>query len=201
MENVEKYYINPFSSCTPAATCVETPVFTPEEFWPFPMYGGLMALTFDQSVAEGVDDIEAALQAELAKQGAARPDSVTILGYSQSGRITKLLLERITDPDYTGIVPGENGAPPLEIVLIGNWSRPNSGDRDAVQGRENPRFWMRALDGATPTDTSYKMANISYDFDPISGCPFGITKFPLAVVNSYLIQVLRAAGAYIYNNQ
>lgn len=97
-----------------------------------------MALTFDQSVAEGVDDIEAALQAELAKQGAARPDSVTILGYSQSGRITKLLLERITDPDYTGIVPGENGAPPLEIVLIGNWSRPNGGIGMRFKGVKTP---------------------------------------------------------------
>ena len=29
VENVEKYYNNPFSSCTPAATCVETPSSLP----------------------------------------------------------------------------------------------------------------------------------------------------------------------------
>lgn len=181
MQNVETYYINRFSSCTPAASCDEVAVVTPEEFFPFPMYGGLSALTFDQSVAEGLDDIDAALQAELAKQGADRPESVTILGYSQSGRITSLLLRRITDPDYTGIVPD---ADELEIVLIGNWSRPNGGLASRFAGLSIP-FLGVTFDGPTPTDTGYQMTDISFQWDPISDFPLYITN-PFAVLNSIL---------------
>ena len=113
--NAMRRFIEPNSVCGDV-TCEARNVYGPEEFWP--VYGGLTALTFNQSTEEGLDYLDAALQQQL---HAAPGEKVVIFGYSQSGRITNLQLRNLADPDYAvgndNIVPD---ADQLEIVLVGN---------------------------------------------------------------------------------
>ncbi len=74
--NVENYYIAPNSTCQ-VPTCTLVPVITPEGLLP-PLIG---AITYDPSVAEGVTDLNAALQNRLDSHPA---DPVVVFGYSQS---------------------------------------------------------------------------------------------------------------------
>lgn len=165
VDNAMRRYIEPNSICG-AVACEARNVYGPEEFWP--VYGGLTALTFDQSTDEGLAHLDAALQQQLHD---APGDRVVIFGYSQSGRITNLMLRRLADPDYAAgsdtIVPG---ADQLEIVMVGNWSRPNGGIGSRFNGITVPLLGI-TFDGPTPTDTGYEMTDISYEYDIISDAP------------------------------
>jgi hypothetical protein len=165
VDNAMRRYIESNSICG-AVTCEARNVYGPEEFWP--VYGGLTALTFNQSTAEGLDHLDAALQQQLR---AAPDENVVIFGYSQSGRITNLMLRRLADPDYAAgddnIVPA---ADQLQIVLVGNWSRPNGGIGSRFNGITVPILDI-TFDGPTPTDTGYQMTDISYEYDIISDAP------------------------------
>lgn len=163
--NAMRRYIEPNSACGQVG-CEARNVYGPEEFWP--VYGGLTALTFNRSTAEGLEYLDAALQQQLHE---APDDNVVIFGYSQSGRITNLMLRRLADPDYAAgedtIIPD---ADQLEIVLVGNWSRPNGGIGSRFNGITVP-FLGITFDGPTPTDTGYRMTDISYEYDIISDAP------------------------------
>ncbi|MFS0897666.1 PE-PPE domain-containing protein [Mycolicibacterium litorale] len=165
VDNVVRRYIEPNSICG-ALACEARNVYGPEEFWP--VYGGLTALTFNQSTRQGLDHLDDALQQQL---HAAPDDNVVIFGYSQSGRITNLMLRRLTDPDHAAendtIVPD---ADQLQIVLVGNWSRPNGGIGSRFNGISIPLLGI-TFDGPTPTDTGYQMTDISYEYDIISDAP------------------------------
>ena len=163
--NAMRRYIEPNSTCG-EVSCQARPVYGPEEFWP--VYGGLTALSFNRSTEVGLDYLDAALQQQLhAEPG----ENVVIFGYSQSGRITNLQLRNLADPAYAEdndkIVPD---ADQLEVVLVGNWSRPNGGIGARFNGLTIP-FIGITFDGATPTDTGYRMTDISYEYDIISDAP------------------------------
>lgn len=164
--NVMRRYIEPNSVCGEVVTCEARNVYGPEEFWP--VYGGLTALTFNQSTDEGLGHLDAALQQQLHDEPG---EKVVIFGYSQSGRITNLQLRDLADPDYAvgndKIVPD---ADQLEIVLVGNWSRPNGGIGSRFNGITVPILDI-TFDGPTPTDTGYQMTDISYEYDIISDAP------------------------------
>jgi len=180
--NVMNRYVYPFSHfCTSSAVCTAVPIHTTETFWP--IYGGWEAPTFNTSVAQGVDDLEAAVRAQLgqAEPIAGDPNSkIHILAYSQSGRVMNDYLRRISAPGYVGAPTTEQ----LEITIIGNWSRPNGG----IGQRFEP-FTIPLLDvtfgGAIPNDLGYKMTDISYEYDPISDFPLYIMN-PVSVLNSML---------------
>jgi hypothetical protein len=163
--NVMRRYIEPNSICG-EVRCAANPVYGPEQFWP--VYGGLTALTFNQSTDQGLDHLDAALQQQLHD---APGDNVVIFGYSQSGRITNLMLRRLADPDYAvgndNIVPDANQ---LQIVMVGNWSRPSGGIGSRFNGITVPILDI-TFDGPTPTDTGYQMTDISYEYDIISDAP------------------------------
>ncbi|WP_197382006.1 PE-PPE domain-containing protein [Mycolicibacterium mengxianglii] len=163
--NAMRRFIEPNSVCGDV-TCEARNVYGPEEFWP--VYGGLTALTFNQSTEEGLDYLDAALQQQL---HAAPGEKVVIFGYSQSGRITNLQLRNLADPDYAvgndNIVPD---ADQLEIVLVGNWSRPNGGIGSRFNGITIPILDI-TFDGPTPTDTGYQMTDIAYEYDIIADAP------------------------------
>jgi hypothetical protein len=163
--NAMRRYIEPNSTCG-TETCEARNVYGPEEFWP--VYGGLTAMSFNRSTAVGLDYLDAALQQQLhAEPG----EKVVIFGYSQSGRITNLQLRNLADPDYAvgndKIVPD---ADQLQIVLVGNWSRPNGGIGSRFNGITIPILDI-TFDGPTPTDTGYQMTDISYEYDIISDAP------------------------------
>src|SRR3954447_2778941 len=60
--NVLNYYIYPNTSCT-AGNCNPLAVVTPEQAWP--LYGGLSALTWKESINQGVTDLDAVVQPQL----------------------------------------------------------------------------------------------------------------------------------------
>ena len=163
--NVMQRYVEPNSICG-TVTCETRKVYGPEDFWP--VYGGLTALTFNQSTYEGVGYLDAALQQQLQSEP---EEKVVIFGYSQSGRIGSLELRKLADPDYTvgnqRILPG---ADQLEVVLVGNWNRPNGGIGSRLIGITIPILDV-SFDGPTPTDTGYQMTDIGYEYDLISDAP------------------------------
>lgn len=161
MQNVESYYVNPFTQCTPAATCNEIAVITPEEFFPLPMYGGLTALTFDESVRQGV----IRLGEDYSTQRAADPTgSIVIVGYSQSAHIASIFKRDLAeDPSAP---PGEQ----LEFVLFGNPDRGNGG----ILARA-PGFYLPFLDvtfgPSTPIDSPYATTDVAFRYDVIADAP------------------------------
>ncbi len=182
LDNVSQYYIYPNTFCTAAASCTTQKVITPEEFWPIPGWGGLNAITFNQSTYEGLGILDTTLQSQLTQH----PDQeVVIFGYSQSARITTLEMRKLADPAYTGIVPKPDQ---LEVVLIGNINRPNGGILARFPGLYIPILEV-SFDGATPTDTGYKMTDIALQYD-------GLADFPLYPIN--LLADLNAVAGFWY---
>src|SRR4029077_11617471 len=111
--DVSQRYINPFADLPydppPLA------VHTPEQF--FPVFG---TLTFDDSVAEGVVDLQDAVDANTPNAD----DRVIICGYSQSGRIATIAKRKFIE-DYD---PADPEATPIAgFVLLANPNKPDGG--------------------------------------------------------------------------
>lgn len=160
MPNVARYYISPNSSCD--ATCTLVPVITPEGLLP-PLLG---TMTFDPSVAEGVDDLDAALRNQLADHPT---DDVVVFGYSQSSDIATLYKSRLsTDPQAPS-------ADQLSFVLTANTNRPNGGLFTRFPSLHIPLLNITFNPPPTPTDTGYATTDIAYQYDPIADFP----RYPL----------------------
>lgn len=156
MSNVARYYISPNSNCD--ATCTLVPVITPEGLLP-PLLG---TMTFDPSVAQGVEDLSAALQSQIAAHPA---DDVVVFGYSQSSDIATLLKVRLDG------VPQDQ----LSFVLTANTNRPNGGLFTRFPGVHIPLLNITFNAPPTPTDTGYATTDIAYQYDPIADFP----RYPL----------------------
>jgi len=112
-------------------------VNTPEEF--FPVYG---FMTFDQSVAEGVEDLEDSI--------AAHPgESLIVVGYSQSARIATIEKRRLIDAG--GDDPDAYDS--VSFSLAANVNRGNGGILERFSGFGSVPLLGIAFDGATPTDS------------------------------------------------
>ncbi len=161
MPNVTRYYISPNSTCA-AGTCTLVPVITPEGLLP-PLLG---EMTFDPSVAVGVDALDTALHAQFAAHPA---DDVVVFGYSQSSDIATLVKSRLD---------GDPQAPPpsqLSFVLTANTNRPNGGLFTRFPGVHIPLLNITFNAPPTPTDTGYATTDIAYQYDPIADFP----RYPL----------------------
>ena len=155
--NVENYYIAPNSTCD-VATCRLVPVITPEGLLP-PLIGNI---TFDPSVAEGVVDLNKALQTQLANHPG---EPVVIFGYSQSSDIATIVKANLA---------GDPTAPPrdqVSFVLIGNTNRPNGGFFTRFPGVHIPILNITFNGPPTPTDTGYKTTDIAFQYDPVADFP------------------------------
>jgi hypothetical protein len=172
MENVENYYIFPNTSCS-GPSCDTVPVFTPETAWP--LYGGLSALTWRDSVNEGVDLLDVEVQDQLA--GLGPKDHLVIFGYSQSGAIVSIEKQRLADQ----LTDDEEQQ--VEWVVIGNVSRPNGG----LNGRLP--FTVPIVEfpygPVTPTDTKMSTDDIALKWDIIADAPLVVTN-PIAMFNALL---------------
>ncbi|MDF2825739.1 MAG: hypothetical protein K0R68_3147, partial [Mycobacterium sp.] len=115
---VADHLLAPNTSCNAMTNppCDLVPVNGPETIWPF--IGGLSGLTFDKSVAEGLENLNLEYQTVRALD----PDgNIIIFGYSQSGNIvTKQLRAIAKDPNRP---PTDQ----LEFLIVGNTNRPNGG--------------------------------------------------------------------------
>ncbi|MGE5694389.1 MAG: PE-PPE domain-containing protein [Candidatus Sericytochromatia bacterium] len=155
--NVETYYIAPNTTCD-VATCRLVPVVTPEGLLP-PLIG---STTFDPSVAEGVVDLNNALQTQLAQHPG---EPVVIFGYSQSSDIATIVKANLAS-DPTAPPPDQ-----LSFALIGNTNRPNGGIFTRFPGVHIPILNITFNGPPTPTNTGYKTTDIAFQYDPVADFP------------------------------
>lgn len=167
--NIMSYYVNTQAYCAaPANTCTPQAVVTPETAWP--LYGGLSALTWQQSILQGTTIYDTAVRDELDDEDA----QVVLFGYSQSGAILAIEKRALADsPDKDRI----------KIVVIGNVSRPNGGLNarlpitiPIVQFPYGP---------AMPTDTGIETTDIALKWDIIADAPLYVLN-PLAMLNALM---------------
>lgn len=170
--NVAQYYIYPNSVCAPPGCDLEA-VYTPETAWP--VYGGLDAPTWKQSILQGTELFGEAVDDQLAVMGPA--DNLVLFGYSQSGAILayqKQALDRLSDGEKEQI----------EFVVIGNVSRPNGGLNTRLLGFSVPIVEF-PFGPSMPTDTGIKTTDIAMKWDIIADAPLYVTN-PLAMINAIL---------------
>ena len=174
-------YIDPhFATDIPDAD--QFTVATPEQL--FPLVG---QMTFDDSVAQGVNALEVALQVH---QG----DRIIVLGYSHSTRIETVAKRRIiAAAEAAG---GEFADyPDISFVMLSNINKPNGGVLSRLQPLGGFPFIGFSYDGPTPTtspenpavegDYALDTADYSYVHDGFSDYP----AYPLnllALFNAYL---------------
>ena len=142
--------------------CTPTAVSTPEQFWP---QTGTM--TFDQSVGQGVTNLNSAINA----QPASTP--IVVYGYSQSARIASIEKANLaaTNPNL-----------PVSFVLVGNPNRPNGGILERFNGTQIPILGV-TFDGATPTNTNFKTVDVTRQYDGWADFPNNPLN-PLADLNA-----------------
>jgi PE-PPE domain len=172
MENVTSYYIFPNTSCS-GKNCDTVSVFTPEEAWP--LYGGPSALTWKQSILQGVDLLDDEVQPRLA--GMNPNAQLVIFGYSQSGAIVSIEKQRLADQ----LTADEQEH--VEWVVTGNVSRPNGG----LNGRLPITLPIVEFPfgPTTPTDTNMLTTDIALKWDIIADAPLVVTN-PVAMANALI---------------
>jgi PE-PPE domain-containing protein len=130
--------------------CTPTAVSTPEQFAPV---AGTMP--FDQSVGQGVGNLDQAINAQPAGE------SLVVFGYSQSARIASI---------EKGNLAAAGSTLPVSFVLIGNPNRPNGGILQRFEGLSVPIAGI-TFDGATPTNTDFKTVDVTRQYDGYSDFP------------------------------
>ena len=171
--NVSSYYIFPNSACK-ADNCTLKSVVTPEEAWP--LYGGPTALTWKQSILEGVEIYDAAVRAQLPTADT----NVVLFGYSQSGAI--LAIEKRALADDPTIPQAQKDK--LQIVVIGNVSRPNGGLDGRLPGVTIPIIEF-PFGPTMPTDTGIETTDIALKWDIIADAPLYLGN-GLALLNAFI---------------
>ena len=181
-------YIGPSSTATPSTGIPKGPynavaVITPEEW--APQTGDL---TLDQSIAEGVTNLDNCIKAtdcvyntDVGSAPAAS-DSLVVFGYSQSATIGTFEKRRLAAeyPDGEG--------PDVSFEFIGNGNRPNGGFlARGPQGFTIPSpfiFGGATFSGPTPINTQYQTVDIAEQYDVWADVPFNPLNL-LAVANWY----------------
>jgi hypothetical protein len=161
--NVTDTYITPnFSGFTSANAA---PLYTPEQFWP--VTPNLGNMTFDQSVAAGVGDLDTAIRTTYAG------DSLTVFGYSESATVAT---DEMRDLMASGYTP--SGGNTLNFVLVGDPNNPDGGILERFAGLYIPGLDV-SFNGATPPDTPFPTDIYSIQYDGIADAP----QFPINPVS------------------
>src|SRR5206468_95072 len=138
-------------------------------------YGGLTAPTWEQSVLQGSALYDAAVRTAL--QNSAPGDKIILFGYSQSGAILAIEKNKIASD------PNTYDKSRLEIVVIGNVSRPNGGLN--VRLPITIPIVEFPFGPPMPTDTGVPTTDIALKWDIIADAPLVVTN-PLAMLNALL---------------
>lgn len=132
-------------------------VHTPEEFWPST---GNDDRTFDVSVADGVDDLDAAIKTPAYYVGG---NKVIVFGYSQSATIIAMEKQNLAD-DPNAPLPSQ-----LEFVVVGSLNNPDGGLFTRLPG-----FVILGLgvtfEPAMPND-GYKTTSYVREFEGLADLP------------------------------
>lgn len=173
LNNVYNAYIAPRIAPN---TAVPTGLVTPEQGWPLT---GLHSLTFDTSVAQGVEILKQAI--------AAQPPGTqtTVFGFSQSSTIITKYLQDIA----TGVMPNPPSPADLRFVLTGNPNNPNGGLFQRFVGMYLPGF-NETFSGATP--------NLAYPTDIYTIQYDGFAHFPRYPLN--IVSVANAFAGLYYDH-
>jgi PE-PPE domain/PE family len=142
-----------------------TPEFlvTPEQLYPLT---GLNSLTFDVSVALGLNDLNTAIMAQYAAG-----HSTVVFGYSQSATIATL------EERYLMTLPVDQrpSTDQLSFVLVGNPDRPDGGFLERFVGSFNQQLGFTFF-GATPVN-AYPTTDIAIQYDGAADFP----QYPLDI--------------------
>jgi hypothetical protein len=141
-----------------------TPLATPEQDWPST---GLNSLPLDQSIAQGVTDLNTAITQTYAG------DDMVVLGYSQSATVATLEMNAL-DAAGQGPDPAD-----LHFVLLGDPDNPESGVWELESALPNvPSYYT-----VTPPDTPYPTDIYTIQYDGVGDFPqYPID--PLADINA-----------------
>ncbi|MBV9319193.1 MAG: PE-PPE domain-containing protein, partial [Mycobacterium sp.] len=126
-------------------------------FWPV---DGLTSLTFDQSVAQGVVDLNAGIEKYLP----AGP--VAVFGYSESATVATDEM-RALDALPAGVRPDPSQ---LAFTLVGNPNNPDGGILERFVGLHIPILDV-SFNGATPPDTPYPTDIFTIQYDGVPDAP------------------------------
>lgn len=156
-------------------TAIPTGLTTPEQGFPLT---GLNSLTFDTSIARGVEILQQAIAAQP-------PGTHTVVfGFSQSATIITNYLNGVAN----GSIPAPNPAD-LRFVLAGNPNNPNGGLYERFTGLYIPGF-NQTFGGATP--------NLAYPTDIYTIQYDGFAHFPRYPLN--LLSVANALAGMYYGH-
>ena len=155
--NIFKKFIQPYF---PGSSALG--IYTPEQFWPVTQQLG--TLTFGQSVDQGVNLLNKAVNIQLAAN-----KDVVVFGYSQSATIATNYINQL-------IAAGSHNTSDLAFVMIGSPNNPDGG----ILARF-PGFYIPALDvlfnGATPPNSPYETTIYTAQYDGIANAP----RYPLNI--------------------
>jgi PE-PPE domain len=183
------------------------PVTAPQEFWPITGAGrvlwlvlgppeiwgpggsgwpdepvwkltGFFDLTFDQSVAQGVTDLET----EMAKHPG---ETLVIFGYSQGAIIANMEKQKLAEQ-----YPEGTEAPDIEFVLIGDPNVPNGGLAARFPGLYIPIVNF-SFNGPEPTDTQFHTTVDISAYD-------GAADFPLYPINLFATGNALLGAVYVH---
>jgi hypothetical protein len=167
-------------TCTFAA-CTLDGVDYPASFWPLVFIPGWCVSgrceKWNVSVEEGVEQLDEQLTDALADSD---NDKIVLFGYSQGARVVSIEKENLADN------PNKDK---LEIVLIGNISRPNGGLWSRLSFLPTIPIFDVSFGNPTPTDTGIKTTDISFEYD-------GVSDFPVYPLN--LLAVANAIAGFQY---
>ena len=136
--------------------------------WDMPWWQltGLFDLTLNQSILQGVTDLEAA----MAVYG---NDDLVIFGYSQSALIANRVKRELAEQ-----YPAGTEAPDIDFVFFGDENLPNGGLFARFPGLYIPILdW--SFNGPAPTDTQFDTVEITRQYDFFADFPL----YPLNVIS------------------
>lgn len=152
VQEVNNNYINsPEGALYPGYEAV--PQYTPEQFFPV---SGLTSLTFDQSVAQGVVDLNNGITQNLAN------GPVGVFGYSESATVA-------TDEMRNLIAAGNPDTSQLGFTLVGDPNNPDGGILERFVGLYIPLLDV-SFNGATP-DAPFDTNIFTIQYDGVADAP------------------------------
>jgi hypothetical protein len=153
-------WVDTIASLYLPATADPQALYTPEEFYPF----GLDDLTLNDSVSQGLSDLNAALAPYLDSD-----TPVGVFGYSQSAIIASLEMAELQAQG----VPSSD----VNFVLIGDLMNPNGGLFERFAGLDLPSLGID-FSGATPSD-DYATTIYTLEYDTWADFP----RYPLNILS------------------
>jgi hypothetical protein len=133
-------------------------LYTPENL--FPTSPGIYAMTFDQSVSQGIAILNGAIFQQIAAG-----NTVTVFGYSQSAVISSLEMQNLA-----ALPPGQRPTiSQLSFVLVGDPMNPNGGLFERFAGLSLPSVGF-TFSGATPANL-YPTTIYTQEYDGYADFP------------------------------